>query len=617
MLSSYGSNLGPEEPALIKAIKERKAEIAEREGVPESDVPPDAVTASGSGLDPDISVAYAELQVPRVAEANGLSEDAVRELVDDNTSGRTWGVLGEPHVNVLMLNIAVRQAARTGLRNTMGDVKRGRLIVYLGSAPGVGKTYAALGEAHRRLARGTDVVVGYRRDPRPRADRGPARGPRDRAAQGRRATAAATFPEMDVDAVLARRPAVAFVDELAHTNVPGSRHEKRAQDVEELLAAGIDVITTDQHPAPRVAQRRGRADHRRPVQRETVPDEVVRTADQIQLVDMSPEALRRRMAHGNIYKPEKVDASLTSYFRVGNLTALRELALLWLADRVDDQLDDYRRAHRIQETWPAKERIVVAVTGGPESETLIRRGARLAQRAAGAELLAVHVIATDGLRSTDERRLDRAQELVASVGGTFHSVVGEDVSAAVVDFAAGTNATMIVVGVSRHGRLRRLFTGTTGDRIASLAGSIDVHLVTHDQVARRALRRPLLSPLSRGRQVAGWVGAVALPMLLTWVLHGFADTDQLPLAMLTLLASTVAVALVGGLLPALLGARGRVPRAQLLLHAAGRQPHRLRAARTCWPWSCSWPWPPRSRRSSTGPPVARPTRCAPAPRRRR
>ena len=198
--------------------------------------------------------------------------------------------------------------------------------------------------------------------------------------------------------------------------MPGSRHEKRAQDVEELLAAGIDVITTIniQHleslndEVERITGVR---------QQETVPDEVVRTADQIQLVDMSPDALRRRMAHGNIYKPDKVDASLTSYFRVGNLTALRELALLWLADRVDDQLDDYRRAHRIQETWPAKERIVVAVTGGPESETLIRRGARLAQRAAGAELLAVHVIATDGLHSADERRLDRAQELVASVGG--------------------------------------------------------------------------------------------------------------------------------------------------------------------------------------------------------
>ncbi len=430
--------------------------------------------------------------------------------------------------------------------------RRGRLIVYLGSAPGVGKTYAALGEAQRRLARGTDVVVGFVET------------------HDREQTAAqlqgleilprklvdyrgATFTEMDVDAVLARKPAVAFVDELAHTNVPGSRHEKRAQDVEELLAAGIDVITTVniQHleslndEVERITGVR---------QQETIPDEVVRTADQIQLVDMSPEALRRRMAHGNIYKPDKVDASLTSYFRVGNLTALRELALLWLADRVDDQLDDYRRAHRIQETWPAKERIVVAVTGGPESETLIRRGARLAQRAAGAELLGVHVITTDGLRNADERRLGRAQELVASLGGSFHTVVGEDVSAAVVDFAAGTNATMIIVGVSRHGRLRRLFTGTTGDRIASLAGSIDVHLVTHDQVSKLALKRPLLSPLSRGRQVAGWVGAVVLPTLLTWVLHGFADTDQLPLAMLTLLASTVAVALIGGLLPALLGA---------------------------------------------------------------
>jgi two-component system sensor histidine kinase KdpD len=432
------------------------------------------------------------------------------------------------------------------------DRRRGRLIVYLGSAPGVGKTYAALGEARRRLARGTDVVVGFveTHDREQTAAQLEGLEVVPRTLVEYRGT---TFPEMDVDAVLERKPAVAFVDELAHTNVPGSRHEKRVQDVEELLAAGIDVITTIniQHleslndEVERITGVR---------QQETVPDDVVRTAYQIQLVDMSPEALRRRMAHGNIYKPDKVDASLTSYFRVGNLTALRELALLWLADRVDDQLDDYRRAHQIQESWPAKERIVVAVTGGPESETLIRRGARLAQRAAGAELLAVHVIATDGLQGADERRLDRAQALVGSVGGSFHSVVGEDVSAAVVDFAAGTNATMIIVGVSRHGRLRRLFTGTTGDRIASLAGSIDVHLVTHDEVARRALKRPLLSPLSRGRQITGWVGALVLPMLLTWALNGFADTDQLPLAMLTLLASTVAVALIGGLLPALLGA---------------------------------------------------------------
>ena len=435
----------------------------------------------------------------------------------------------------------------------MDETRRGRLTVYLGAAPGVGKTYAMLGEARRRHERGTDVVVGYVESHGRQHTEEQVAGlevvPRrpGHLSQDRR------FTELDTDAVIARKPAVVCIDELAHTNVPGSPREKRAQDVELIRAAGIDVITTVniQHleslndEVERITGVR---------QRETVPDEIVRTADQIQLVDMSPEALRRRMAHGNIYKPENIDASLTSYFRVGNLTALRELALLWLADRVDDALGDYRRAHRIEDTWPAKERIVVAVTGGAESETLIRRGARLAQRAAGSDLLAVHVIATDGLRNPAERRLGRAQQLVASLDGTFHSVVGEDVSAAVVDFASGANATMIVVGVSRHSRLRRLFTGTTGDRIASLAGSIDVHLVTHDEVARTARSRSgLASPLSRTRQVLGWLAAVLLPVVLTAALLPLEGPDQLALAEVLFLGAAVLVALVGGLFPALFG----------------------------------------------------------------
>jgi two-component system sensor histidine kinase KdpD len=432
------------------------------------------------------------------------------------------------------------------------EPRRGRLTVYLGAAPGVGKTYAMLGEARRRAERGTDVVVGYVETHGRRHTVGMVEGlevvPRRQVEH--RGT---VLTEMDTDAILARRPQVVLVDELAHTNVPGSRHEKRAADVAQLLDAGIDVVTTVniQHleslndEVERITGVR---------QRETVPDEVVRTADQIQLVDMSPEALRRRMAHGNVYRPDRIDASLTSYFRVGNLTALRELALLWVADRVDDALGDYRRAHDIDHPWPTKERIVVAVTGGAESETLLRRGARLAQRAAGSELLAVHVIASDGLRNPDEERIARAQQLVASLGGTFHSVAGEDVAAAVVDFATGANATMVVVGVSRHGRLRRLVAGTTGDRIASLAGAVDVHLVTHDQVSRGARRRSVLSPLSRGRQVAGWVTAVVMPVVLTWSLQAFQDTDQLPLAEMLLLAGTVAVALVGGLLPAIVAA---------------------------------------------------------------
>ena len=192
-----------------------------------------------------------------------------------------------------------------------------------------------------------------------------------------------TFDEMDIDAVLARKPQVALVDELAHTNVPGSRNEKRWQDVEELLEAGIDVISTVniQHLESLndvVEEITGVP------QRETVPDAVVRAAEQVELVDMTPEALRRRMAHGNIYAPEKIDAALANYFRAGNLTALRELALLWLADTVDEGLQRYRDEHDIKQTWETRERVVVALTGGPEGETLIRRAARIAARAPAA-----------------------------------------------------------------------------------------------------------------------------------------------------------------------------------------------------------------------------------------
>ncbi|MFC7494346.1 MULTISPECIES: DUF4118 domain-containing protein [unclassified Nocardioides] len=436
----------------------------------------------------------------------------------------------------------------------MEEPRRGRLTVYLGAAPGVGKTYAMLGEARRRHDRGTDVVVGYvethGREHTAEMIEGLEVVPRAELSYR-----GATFTEMDTDAVIARRPAVVCVDELAHTNVPGSPRQKRAEDVELIRRAGIDVITTVniQHLESLNDAVEGITGVR---QRETVPDEVVRTADQIQLVDMSPDALRRRMAHGNIYRADQIDASLTSYFRVGNLTALRELALLWLADRVDDALDDYRRAHRIEQPWPAKERIVVAVTGGPESETLLRRGARLAQRAAGSELLTLHVISDDGIANRDEDRIGRAQQLAASLGSSFHSVSGEDVSQAVVDFATGANATMIIVGISRHGRLRRLFTGTTGERIASLAGTIDVHLVTHEQGAAVGRPRWYASPLSRRRQVAGLALSVLLPVLLTSVLQLSSDPDQLPLDVLLFLAVTVLVALVGGMLPALVAALG-------------------------------------------------------------
>lgn len=435
----------------------------------------------------------------------------------------------------------------------MTTVRRGRLTVYLGAAPGVGKTYAMLDEACRRRARGTDVVIGLvETHGRPATiDR-----IRDLEMVPRRRVEhrGTTLTELDVAAVLERAPQVALVDELAHTNAPGSVHPKRWQDVHDLLDAGIDVVTTVnvQHLASLTDDVEAITGVR---QRETVPDQVVRDADQIQLVDLSPEQLRRRLAHGNVYRAEQIDASMSSFFRVGNLTALRELALLWLADRVDDALTRYRADHAIDGTWPARERIVVAVTGGPETETLLRRGARIAQRAAGTELLAVHVLPTDGLPSTPSATIAAHRALAESLGGKFHTVVGEDVPSAVVDFARGVNATMIVVGVSRHSVWRQALLGSSSAEIARLSGAIDVHLVTHERARIGVGVGSRYSSLSRGRRVAGWGSSVVLPVVLTVILLLMGRNDvALATDAMLLLAGVVGVALIGGLWPAVMAA---------------------------------------------------------------
>ncbi|MFD4322936.1 histidine kinase, partial [Streptomyces sp. NPDC058548] len=262
----------------------------------------------------------------------------------------------------------------------MPATRPGTLKVFLGAAPGVGKTYRMLDEGRRRAARGTDVVVGYVEcHGRPHTEAmldGLEVLERDR-----REYRGSTYPELDLDAVLRRRPDVVLVDELAHSNVPGCRNAKRWQDVHELMAAGIDVVATVniQHleSLNDVVVKITRIP-----QLETVPDDFVRRADQIELVDIPPEALRRRMAHGNVCPPEKIDAALANYFLPGNLTALRELALFWTADRVDEALRKYRTEHGIGRVWETRERVVVALTGGPEGETLIRRAARIADRAA-------------------------------------------------------------------------------------------------------------------------------------------------------------------------------------------------------------------------------------------
>ncbi|OBC02451.1 histidine kinase [Mycobacterium sp. 852013-50091_SCH5140682] len=386
---------------------------------------------------------------------------------------------------------------------TANTPKRGELRIYLGAAPGVGKTYAMLGEAHRRLERGTDVVAAVVET------------------HGRAKTAellegietvpphyieyrGSRFPELDVPAVLARNPQVVLVDELAHTNTPGSKNAKRWQDVEELLAAGITVVSTVnvQHLESLNDVVSGITGIE---QQEKVPDEVVRSADQIELVDITPEALQRRLSHGNVYAPERIDAALSNYFRRGNLTALRELALLWLADQVDAALAKYRADNKITDTWEARERVVVAVTGGPESETLVRRASRIASRSS-AELMVVHVVRGDGLSGVSAAHMGKVRELAASLGATVHTVVGDDVPTALLDFARERNATQLVLGTSRRSRWARLFDEGIGAAVVQQSGKIDVHMVTHEHARRGAVR---LEP--EHRHLASWLAAAVVP----------------------------------------------------------------------------------------------------------
>ncbi|WP_044380642.1 sensor histidine kinase [Streptomyces noursei] len=446
------------------------------------------------------------------------------------------------------------------------EPRPGRLKVFLGAAPGVGKTYRMLDEGRRRAARGTDVLVAFAE------------------CHGRPATEAmldgltvlprlvrrhrdAERAELDLDRVLERRPAVALIDELAHTNAPGGRRTKRWQDVEELLAAGIDVVAT-----LNIQHLESLTDVVEKItgvpQFETVPDEVVRRAHEIELVDLPAEGLRRRMAHGNVYPPEKVDAALSHYFRLGNLNALRELALLWVAGRVGEALCAYRHDHRIGPVWETRERVVVALTGGPEGTTLIRRAARIVNlprsrhpdRAAetalsAGDLLAVHIARSDGPAGSSAAALAGQRQLVESLGGSYHAVVADDVPAALLDFARAQNATQLVVGASRRGRLRRFLAPRgVGETVVELSGDIDVHTVSHERAGQGRGWPVAGSGLPRSRRVAGPIAGLVLPLLLTLVLRAVSGPLSLNLTSeaLLFLLTVLGVACIGGVVSALL-----------------------------------------------------------------
>ncbi len=424
--------------------------------------------------------------------------------------------------------------------------RRGELRIYLGAAPGVGKTCAMLGEAHRRLERGTDVVAAVV-ETHGRKKVGELLEGIEVIPPHYITYRETSFPELDIEAVLRRKPEVALVDEYAHSNIPGSVNEKRWQDIETLLDAGITVISTlnIQHLESLndvVAQITGIE------QRETVPDEVVRKAAQIELVDITPEALRRRLAHGNVYPSERIDAALSNYFRTGNLTALREIALLWLADQVDSALTKYRADKKITDTWEARERVVVAVTGGPESETLVRRASRIASKSS-AQLMVVHVVRGDGLATVSPREMGKVRELAASIGATVHVVVGDEVSCALLDFARETNATQLVLGSSRRSRWASIFSEGIGAATIKNSGKIDVHMVSHEQ-ANRGWAFATISP--RARQVVSWLAAVTVPWAILAVTTRADPALDIAGKSAMFFAGVVGVALFGGLAPALL-----------------------------------------------------------------
>jgi two-component system sensor histidine kinase KdpD len=432
-------------------------------------------------------------------------------------------------------------------------MKKGRLRVLLGAAPGVGKTYAMLEEGTRLKQEGKDVVIAIVET------------------HGRALTAAllegqeiiprstvthrgVQLTEMDLDAVIARKPDIALVDELAHTNAPGFKNEKRWQDVVSLLEAGIDVISTVnvQHIESLrdvVEQITGAP------QRETVPDSVLREADQIEVIDLAPQSLRDRLAEGHVYPANRIDAALSNYFRLGNLTALRELALLWLADEVDTALKAYRTEKGIDSKWEARERVVVALTGGPEGETLVRRGARIAARSAGGELIAVHITSQDGLADSHPGALSAQRALTEKLGGTYHQVIGDDIPRALVDFAKGANATQLVIGVSRRSRAAAALTGPgTAATVIRESGNIDVHIVNHSAAGGQFALPHLGGALTVRRRVIGFIVALLGGPAVTAILFASRSPDSITADVLGFQLLVVAVALIGGIWPALFAA---------------------------------------------------------------
>ncbi len=439
------------------------------------------------------------------------------------------------------------------LLRQLGSETRGRLKIFVGAAPGVGKTYEMLQTAQAKRREGVDVVVGVVETHGRKETEALLEGleivPRRRVEYKDR-----RLDEMDIDAILDRRPQLVLVDELAHTNAPGSRHPKRYMDVEELLGAGIDVYATlnIQHVESLndvVAQiTRIRV-------RETVPDLIIDRADDIELVDLTPDDLIQRLKEGKVYVPRNAERAIQHYFKPGNLTALRELALRRTADRVDDQMVDYMRAHAIQGPWAAGERVLVGVNEAPNCAGVVRYARRLADRLR-APWTAIHV-ETSRVQQLSEQERDRIAEglrLAERLGGETYTVPGRNVADAVLDYARANNFTHIVIAKSQRPRWSEWLRGSVTHQLIRRAGDISIHVIAEreeGETPQQAQPPIKLAPHHRALDPKAYLiaaGFVAAALGLGLILQQFLAVSNIGLVFLT---AVLATAITSGLWPAL------------------------------------------------------------------
>ncbi len=357
----------------------------------------------------------------------------------------------------------------------------GRLKIYIGYAPGVGKTYAMLNDANSRFEKGEDIVIGYL-ESHQRKETEAQIGKLETVSRKKIEYNGIVMEEMDTEAIISRRPSTVLIDELAHTNVPGSKNKKRFEDVEEILSQGINVVST-----LNIQHLESLNDIVRQITgvtvRETIPDKIVEEADEVVVIDITPTALQNRLNGGYIYKYENIARSLKNFFRLGNLNALREIALRQTAEEVDEELEEYKKEHGIKENWHIIERVMVCISPSPTSKKLIRRGARIARKFK-CEWVVVNINSTrifaQKMTEKDSERLEGHFKLARQLGAEVVNLTGKSISRELAQFATQRYITQIIIGHSTRTKWQTILRGSTVTRLLKLTKDIEVHVIPND-----------------------------------------------------------------------------------------------------------------------------------------